>query len=67
MHDAVMCAYCGMSFDKEKAKSDMLSMQQQLEAVQTDNATIRKENAAMQAKQEKFEAELAKRRLKEKL
>jgi len=29
-HDAKLCQYCGKSFDKEKAVSDMLSLQQEL-------------------------------------
>ena len=29
-HDAAMCQYCGLSFDKDKAKADNLSIQAQL-------------------------------------
>jgi len=45
MHDAELCAYCGLSFNKDKAKSDMISMQEQmvkmqrqLEKLETDRA-----------------------------
>ena len=33
MHDAEMCAYCGLSFDKEQAKSDFISMQEEMAAM----------------------------------
>ena len=32
-HDAAMCQYCGMPVDKEKAKSDMLSLQEEIAAL----------------------------------
>lgn len=34
LHDALLCAYCGLSFDKEKAKSDMLSMEERLKKLE---------------------------------
>jgi len=43
MHDAEMCAYCGMSFDKEKAKSDFISMQEEMAAMRKEQATARKQ------------------------
>ena len=43
-HDATMCQYCGLSVDKEKIKSDMLSMQEEL--------------AQMKARDKKKDAEL---------
>ncbi len=43
MHDAEMCAYCGLSFDKEKAKRDMLSMQDELAAIKKENETTKRD------------------------
>lgn len=47
MHDAELCAYCGMSFDKEKAKSDNISMQQQLEAMKKQQEAQKKETESL--------------------
>lgn len=35
MHDAEMCAYCGLSFDKDKAKVYMLSMEDRIKKLET--------------------------------
>gem|GEM_PF-1538649 len=43
MHDAEMCSYCGLSFDKEKAKSDMLTMQTQLAVLLEEQKRMKKE------------------------
>jgi len=41
MHDAEMCAYCGLSFDKAQAKSDMLSMQDEIAGLKKQMAEMR--------------------------
>lgn len=52
-HDAAQCDRCGLSFDKEKAKSDMLSMQQELEAQKKDAAETKKKLAILEMQMRK--------------
>jgi len=47
MHDAELCAYCGLSFDKDKAKTDFLSMQEQLKTLEAERKTDREELAKL--------------------
>jgi len=48
-HDAQMCQYCGLSFNKEQAKSDMLSMQQEIKKMHEEQERMRKEMKEMLA------------------
>jgi len=57
MHDAEMCAYCGLSFDKEKAKSDMLSMQEEI-------ALLKKDRESMKSRLDRLEGKRAKQTVK---
>lgn len=52
MHDAEMCAYCGLSFDKEKAKSDMMSVMERLKKLEAAQK-IRLVDDAIRAKLKK--------------
>lgn len=49
MHDAEMCAYCGLSFDKAKAKTDMLSMQERLTELENRLGQVAVKRVAMAA------------------
>jgi len=52
-HDAQMCQYCGLSTDKDKAKSDMLSMQQEMVKLKKRLDKFEEEKAEETAKQSK--------------
>jgi len=59
-HDAAMCQYCGLNTDKDKAKSDNLSMQAQL-------ADALSRLAKLEGKRGKDSSKNAKARAKEKM